>query len=37
METENIAQNPNFRHLAFFVGVVLLLGAWKFGLEGLME
>lgn len=26
-----------FRHIAFIAGVLLVLGAWKFGLEGLME
>lgn len=26
-----------FRHIAFIAGVLLLLGAWKFGIEGLME
>lgn len=33
----NFALNPGFQQLAFLVGVVLLLGAWKFGIEGLME
>lgn len=26
-----------FRHVAFIAGVLLLLGAWKFGLEGIIE
>lgn len=29
--------NPGFKQLAFLVAIVLLLGAWKFGIEGLME
>jgi len=36
-EKESYAENPSFRQLAFIIGVLLLLGAWKFGLEGLME
>ena len=31
------SQNPSFRQLAFIAAIVLLLGAWKFGLEGLLE
>ena len=34
---EKYSQNPNFKQLAFIVGVLLVLGAWKFGLEGIME
>lgn len=30
-------QNASFRQLAFIAAIVLLLGAWKFGLEGLLE
>lgn len=33
-ETEPTSQ---FRHVAFIAGVLLLLGAWKFGLEGILE
>lgn len=29
--------DPQFRHAAFFVGLLLLIGAWKFGLEGVFE
>lgn len=36
-EQTGIALNPSFKQLAFIVGVLLILGAWKFGLEGLME
>lgn len=35
--TEPFSQNPSFRQLAFIVAILLLLGAWKFGLEGLLE
>lgn len=34
---QEISKNANFHQLAFIVGVLLILGAWKFGLEGLME
>ena len=30
-------ENSQFRHAAFFVGLLLLIGAWKFGLEGVFE
>lgn len=35
--TDPFSQNPSFRQLAFIAAIVLLLGAWKFGLEGLLE
>lgn len=35
--TESYSQNPSFRQLAFLAAIVLLIGAWKFGLEGIME
>lgn len=35
--TDTIAENPSFKQLAFIIGVVLLLGAWKFGIEGILE
>lgn len=34
---QGASQNASFRQLAFIAGIVLLLGAWKFGIEGLME
>lgn len=34
---ESYSQNPSFKHLAFIFAILLLLGAWKFGLEGIME
>lgn len=34
---ESFSLNPDFKHLAFIIGVLLILGAWKFGLEGLIE
>lgn len=37
-DTAQAAPNTDmFRHVAFIAGVLLILGAWKFGLEGLME
>jgi len=35
--TESYSQNPSFKQLAFIFGVLLLIGAWKFGLEGVMD
>jgi len=35
--TESYSQNPSFRQLAFLVAIVLIIGAWKFGLEGVMD
>jgi len=29
--------SPQFHAIAFAFGLLLLLGAWKFGTEGLME
>lgn len=29
--------SPDFRAIAWAFALLLLLGAWKFGLEGLME
>ncbi len=33
----NIVNNKVFQEGAFLLGFLLLLGAWKFGIEGLME
>jgi len=35
--TESYSQNPSFRQLAFLVAIILIIGAWKFGLEGVMD
>jgi hypothetical protein len=29
--------SDTFRHASFFIAVLLLIGAWKFGLEGVFE
>lgn len=36
-DKESISQNPDFKHLAFIFAILLILVAWKFGLEGIME
>lgn len=33
----DIISKPWFNEAAFLFGVLLLLGAWKFGVEGLLE
>ena len=33
----NIIGNSNFKQIAFVFAILLLLAAWKFGLEGLGE
>ena len=30
-------QSETFRQAAFIFGILLILGAWKFGLEGVFE
>jgi len=38
MEADAVAVVPDtFRHVAFLAAILLLLGAWKFGLEGILE
>lgn len=38
MEDENTTEAPDkFRHIAFIGGIILLIGAWKFALEGVFE
>lgn len=37
MDDESPKNTSQFRHAAFFVAVLLLIGAWKFGLEGVFE
>lgn len=32
-----VGNSDMFRHVAFIAAVLLLLGAWKFGLEGVLE
>lgn len=34
---ETILQNPNFKKAAFVFGILLILAAWKFGIEGITE
>lgn len=34
---EPYSQNPSFKQLAFLFAIILIIGAWKFGLEGVME
>jgi hypothetical protein len=34
---ENEDQNSTFRHVAFLAALLLLLGAWKVGIEGMLE
>lgn len=36
-ETTPTGETDAFRHVAFIGAVLLLLGAWKFGLEGIFE
>lgn len=33
----DFVNSPTFRQGAFIFGVLLLLGAWKYGLEGVFE
>lgn len=37
MQVQNIVENPNFKKAVFVFAVLLILGAWKFGIEGLTE
>lgn len=34
---DTISENPSFKQLAFIMGILLILVAWKFGLEGILE
>lgn len=34
---EKFSLNPGFKQLAFLAAILLILGAWKYGLEGIME
>lgn len=34
---KEVIQNPNFKKAAFVFALLLILGAWKFGLEGIAE
>ena len=36
-ENQTSEKTGTVRHAAFFIGVLLLIGAWKFGLEGVFE
>lgn len=34
---DSVSENPSFKQLAFIMGILLILVAWKFGLEGILE
>jgi hypothetical protein len=34
---KSLTEMPYFKEVAFLAGVLLVLGAWKFGIEGLGE
>ena len=34
---QNLSEKPYFREAAFLLAVLLLLGAWKYGLESLSD
>lgn len=36
-ENDTPQATDQFRHVAFLAALLLLLGAWKFGLEGIIE
>ena len=36
-EVQTSAIPDKFRHIAFITGIILLIGAWKFALEGVFE
>lgn len=36
-QPQGFAASDTFRHVAFIGAILLLLGAWKFGLEGVLE
>lgn len=36
MDENETQQGDMFRHVAFFASIVLLLGAWKFAIEGIV-